>query len=117
MEIFKTFTFDAAHRLPMVPETHSCSGVHGHTYSVTVLLSGEVDRRSGWVMDFKLLSRACTPLMEMLDHSFLNELPGLENPTSENLAIWLWDRLLPELPMLYMIEVRETPTSGCRYFG
>lgn len=117
MEIFKTFTFDAAHRLPMVPKTHGCSGIHGHTYSVTVFLSGEVDRERGWVMDFKVLSSACAPLMERLDHSFLNEIPGLENPTSENLAIWLWDRLSPELPLLSMVEVRETPASGCRYSG
>ncbi|NJC70857.1 6-carboxytetrahydropterin synthase QueD [Planosporangium thailandense] len=116
MEIFREFTFEAAHRLPQVPEGHKCARLHGHSYRVEVYVSGEVDPSAGWVMDFAELKAAWAPLDKQLDHYYLNEVPGLENPTSENLAAWIWDRLAAALP-LSKIVVRETCTSGCIYRG
>jgi len=113
--IAKSFTFDAAHRLPAVPPEHPCARLHGHTYTVTVTLEGEPDARSGWLMDFGEIGRACRPLVDQLDHVCLNDLPGLENPTSERLARWLYDRLAPLLPGLCQVSVQETPTSSASY--
>lgn len=117
MEILKEFTFEAAHRLPNVPEGHKCARLHGHSYQVAVHVSGDVDEEAGWVVDFYDISAAFKPLHECLDHCYLNEIAGLENPTSENLARWIWDRLAPTLPLLTQVMVRETCTSGCIYRG
>jgi 6-pyruvoyltetrahydropterin/6-carboxytetrahydropterin synthase len=117
MEIFKAFTFEAAHRLPFTPEGHKCRRLHGHSYSVEVHIRGEVGPQTGWIRDFADLKAAFQPLLEVLDHHFLNEVPGLENPTSENLARWIWQRLKPSLPELSRLVVRETCTSGCIYAG
>ena len=117
MEIFKDFTFEAAHRLPNVPEGHKCARLHGHSFQVTVAVRGEPGAHSGWIMDFGDIKKACKPVLEQLDHYYLNEISGLENPTSENLAIWIWQRLQPRLPQLCRIEIRETCTSGCIYTG
>ena len=117
MEIFKEFTFEAAHRLPNVPEGHKCARLHGHSFQVRVFVSGPVGEHSGWVMDFGDISEAFKPVWEQLDHYYLNEIEGLENPTSENLARWIWQRLKSVLPQLCEIEIRETCTSGCRYQG
>ncbi|MEO3778253.1 6-carboxytetrahydropterin synthase QueD [Micromonospora sp. B11E3] len=116
MEIFREFTFEAAHRLPNVPEEHKCARLHGHSYRVTVHVSGDVDPHSGWVMDFGDLKKAVEPIRDRLDHYYLNDVPGLENPTSEVLARWIWDRLADSLP-LSAVAVRETCTSGCVYRG
>jgi len=117
VEIFKEFTFEAAHRLPEVPEDHKCSRLHGHSFRAAVHLEGAVDERAGWVRDFADISGAVGPVLELLDHHYLNEIDGLENPTSENLARWIWDRLSPSLPELSSVEVRETCTTGCVYRG
>ena len=117
MEIFKDFTFEAAHRLPNVPAGHKCARLHGHSFRVRVVIDGPVDAHTGWVMDFGDVKAAVRPLVERLDHHYLNEIPGLENPTSEVLARWLWVKLAPVLPGLSEIVVRETCTSGCRYRG
>jgi 6-pyruvoyltetrahydropterin/6-carboxytetrahydropterin synthase len=118
MELFKEFTFEAAHRLPGVPPDHRCARLHGHSYRVIVHVSGEVDNESGMVMDFADIKAAFKPIIDgYLDHYYLNEVDGLKNPTSENLARWIWQRLSPALPQLSMIEVRETCTSGVRYRG
>ncbi len=117
MEIFKEFSFDAAHRLPNVPPGHKCARLHGHTFHIRVHVEGAVQEPTGWVMDFADIGQAVRPLLEQLDHYYLNDIPELENPTSEHLARWLWERLLPGLPGLSCIEVRETCTSGCRYRG
>jgi 6-pyruvoyltetrahydropterin/6-carboxytetrahydropterin synthase len=117
MEIFKTFRFESAHRLPNVPDGHKCGRLHGHSYAVDVHVAGPLGERSGWVMDFGDLAAAFAPLDDALDHRYLNEIPGLENPTSENLARWIWDRLKPSLPALRRIVVRETCTTGCIYEG
>ena len=117
MEIFKEFGFEAAHRLPNVPEGHKCARLHGHSFRVEVHVRGDLDPRLGWVMDFADLKAAVKPVIAELDHYYLNEIAGLENPTSEVLARWLWARLLPALPTLTRIVVRETCTSGCTYHG
>src|SRR5882724_4350154 len=113
MEIFREFTFEAAHRLPHVPAGHKCGRLHGHSYRVQLHVSGPVDADKGWVMDFGDLKKAFEPLHELLDHHFLNEVEGLENPTSEVLARWLWRHLRPLLPSMTTVMVRETCTSGC----
>jgi len=117
MEIFVSFTFDAAHRLPKVPEGHKCSRLHGHTFRVEVHVSGPVDESLGWVIDFGDLKKICKPVIEQLDHHYLNEIPGLENPTCEVIAKWLWQRLMPYLPNLAKIIVQEGPNSGAVYEG
>ncbi len=117
MELFKAFTFESAHRLPHVPEGHKCGRLHGHSFNIEIHVRGSVDPDTGWVMDFADIKRAFAPLYEKLDHTYLNEIPGLENPTSENLARWIWDHLVPELSALSSIVVRETCTSGCVYGG
>jgi 6-pyruvoyltetrahydropterin/6-carboxytetrahydropterin synthase len=116
MEIFREFTFEAAHRLPNVPDGHKCARLHGHSYRVQVHVQGDVDPAAGWVMDFSEIKKAFQPLRDQLDHYYLNEVPGLENPTSEVLARWIWDRLIGQLP-LSAVTVRETCTSGCVYRG
>jgi 6-pyruvoyltetrahydropterin/6-carboxytetrahydropterin synthase len=117
MEIFKEFTFEAAHRLPNLPPGHKCSRLHGHSFRVRICVRGDVGERTGWVMDFGDIKAVCKPVIDELDHRYLNEIPGLENPTSERIAIWLWDRIRPMLPQLSAVEVRETCTAGCRYSG
>ena len=117
MEIFKEFTFEAAHLLPNVPEGHKCRRLHGHSYTITVFVDGEPGDTSGWVMDFADIKEAFRPTYKALDHRYLNEIPGLENPTSENIARWIWWDLKPRLSGLSRIQVRETCTSGCVYNG
>lgn len=117
MDIFKVFTLEAAHRLPNVPPGHKCARLHGHSFQVEVHVSGTPGAESGWIMDFGDLKAAFAPLYAQLDHHYLNDIPGLENPTSERLAIWIWERLKPDLPGLSAIVIRETCTSGCRYAG
>lgn len=116
-EIWREITFEAAHRLPNLPSTHKCSRLHGHSYRVRVYVAGEVDPKLGWFMDLGELRDRLEPLRLRLDHYYLNEIDGLENPTSENLARWLWERAKPVVPGLVRIEVMETCTSGCRYVG
>jgi 6-pyruvoyltetrahydropterin/6-carboxytetrahydropterin synthase len=117
VEIFKEFTFEAAHRLPNVPAGHKCARLHGHSYRVELHVDGSVDDRAGWVCDFADLSTAMRPLLDQLDHYYLNEVDGLDNPTSEVLARWIWIRVQPALPELSQVIVRETCTSGCVYRG
>ena len=117
MELFKVFQIEAAHYLPHVPEGHKCRRIHGHSFVIEIHVDGPVDEQLGWVMDFADLKAAFQPLYEQLDHHFLNEIEGLENPTSENLARWIWQRLKPELPELCRVVIRETCTSGCSYRG
>ena len=117
MQIYKTLRFDAAHRLTGVPPSHKCSAMHGHGFEVEVHLKGEVDPQTGFVMDFGDLANVCEPVLNQLDHAILNEIEGLENPTSENMSVWLWNILKPQLPLLYQLVIKETETSGCIYTG
>jgi 6-pyruvoyltetrahydropterin/6-carboxytetrahydropterin synthase len=117
MELRKTFQFEAAHRLPQLPETHKCWRLHGHSFRVEVVVAGECDPRLGWLMDYADISAAFQPIWQQLDHRYLNEIGGLENPTSENVALWIWQRLRPALPLLTEIVVAETCQSECVYRG
>ena len=117
MLIHTQFRFEAAHRLPNVPEGHKCARLHGHSFRATVWVEGEVGAESGWVMDFADVKAAFAPLHDALDHHYLNEIDGLENPTSEVIAAWIWERLAPALPGLSRVVVRETCTSGATYDG
>jgi 6-pyruvoyltetrahydropterin/6-carboxytetrahydropterin synthase len=113
MEIWREFTFEAAHLLPNVPEKHKCRRLHGHSYRVRIYVEGDLDPELGWVIDFANIKNACEPIRQQLDHYYLNEIEGLENPTAEVIAKWIWQRLAPQLPILSKIEIGETCTSGC----
>ncbi|KJS06362.1 MAG: 6-carboxy-5,6,7,8-tetrahydropterin synthase [Gammaproteobacteria bacterium BRH_c0] len=117
MEIFKEFSFEAAHLLPNVAAGHKCGRLHGHSFQVTLYVAGEPGDNSGWIMDFADIKTAFKPVYDRLDHYYLNDIPGLENPTSENIARWIWRELKPALPPLSRIMIRETCTSGCIYSG
>ncbi len=117
MEIFKEFTFDSAHHLPQVPEGHKCRRLHGHSFRVALHLSGAIDEELGWLQDFADVKAAFKPLHAQLDHRYLNEIDGLTNPTSENLARWIWRHLQPALPQLCKVVVQETCNAGCIYTG
>jgi 6-pyruvoyltetrahydropterin/6-carboxytetrahydropterin synthase len=117
MEIYKEFHFEAAHRLPNVPEGHKCARLHGHSFQVRLSVEGDAPEPAGWVMDFAELKSSFNALHDQLDHRYLNDIPGLENPTSENIARWIWNALKPLLPPLSRVEIRETCTSGCIYRG
>jgi 6-pyruvoyltetrahydropterin/6-carboxytetrahydropterin synthase len=117
MKIFKTFTFDSAHFLPNVPDGHKCKNIHGHTYSLTVFIEGELEEHLEWVMDFAVIKKVINPIIKQIDHKLMNEIAGLENPTCENIAVWLWNKIKPEIPLLSKIELYETKTSGVVYEG
>ena len=117
MEIFKQFTFDSAHKLPNVPDGHKCKNLHGHTYQLTVFFEGNLDKTLEWVIDFNDIKAVVKPIVDMLDHKYLNEISGLENPTCEVMCVWFWDKIKPKLPQLSKIELKETPTSGAVYKG
>jgi 6-pyruvoyltetrahydropterin/6-carboxytetrahydropterin synthase len=115
--IWKRFSLECAHRLPNVPADHKCARLHGHSFQVEVHVSGPVGDTTGWVMDFADIADAWEPIHDALDHRCLNDVDGLDNPTSEVLAAWIWARLEPALDGLAAVEVRETCTSGVRYTG
>jgi 6-pyruvoyltetrahydropterin/6-carboxytetrahydropterin synthase len=107
--------FESAHRLPNVPVGHKCARLHGHSYRCEIHVTGPVDFHTGMVMDFAVIREAFQPLHAELDHHYLNEVPGLENPTSEVLAHWIFQRLYPLLSGLTAVVVHETCTSRCIY--
>jgi 6-pyruvoyltetrahydropterin/6-carboxytetrahydropterin synthase len=117
MELRKTFQFESAHFLPHVPAAHKCRRLHGHSFQAEIVVCGECDPHMGWVMDYADITAAFKPLFEQLDHNYLNKIPGLDNPTSEKLAVWIWDRLKPALPQLTEVVVAETCTARCVYRG
>ncbi|HGJ5891025.1 MAG TPA: 6-carboxytetrahydropterin synthase QueD [Arsenophonus apicola] len=115
--IFKEFQFEAAHRLPHVPAGHKCGRLHGHSFMVRLELTGEIDPQTGWVVDFSNISKAFKPLWQQLDHHYLNDIEGLENPTSEVIARWIWHKMKPILPQLSSVMIKETCNAGCKYRG
>jgi 6-pyruvoyltetrahydropterin/6-carboxytetrahydropterin synthase len=117
MELFKEFTFEAAHRLVNAPPGHKCARLHGHSFQVTVHVEGDVDPHTGWVIDFADIADAVAPVVDQLDHTYLNDVDGLANPTSEVLAAWVWHSVAPALPQLSAVTIRETCTAGCTYRG
>ncbi|MEO7148634.1 MAG: 6-carboxytetrahydropterin synthase QueD [Rhodanobacteraceae bacterium] len=117
MDIFKVFSIEAAHRLPNLPAGHKCARLHGHSFRIEIHLCGELDPTLGWVMDFADVKAAFAPIHDALDHRYLNDVQGLQNPTSEHLAAWIWDHLQPSLPLLHEVVVHETCTAGARFRG
>jgi len=117
MDIFKSFKIEAAHRLPNLPPDHKCSRLHGHSFEIELHCRGPLLEKEGWVMDFADIKKSFKPIYDRLDHHYLNDIPGLENPTSEVLAKWIWHQMKPKLPLLTKVLVRETCTSGCSYSG
>jgi 6-pyruvoyltetrahydropterin/6-carboxytetrahydropterin synthase len=117
IELVKDFRFEAAHWLPNVPDGHKCRRMHGHSFRGEVAVRGEIDPQTGWVIDFADLRSAVDPIVKRLDHYLLNEIEGLENPTAERLAVWIWQHVAPALPSLFRITIEETCTSRCHYFG
>jgi 6-pyruvoyltetrahydropterin/6-carboxytetrahydropterin synthase len=117
VRLVKSFTFEAAHRLPRLPPEHKCFRLHGHSFQADVHVEGPIDPGLGWLVDYADIKAAFEPLYQVLDHNYLNEIEGLENPTSEVLAVWIWDRLKPALPGLARVVVHETCTARCEYEG
>jgi 6-pyruvoyltetrahydropterin/6-carboxytetrahydropterin synthase len=111
----RVFFFESAQTLPKVPKGHKCARMHGHSFKVEVSIEGEVDPETGWVYDHALIGQAMKPLLDQLDHTYLNEIPGLENPTIELMAAWFWERLTSSCPGLAEIVIHETPTARCSY--
>ncbi len=117
MEIYKEFSIEAAHSLPNVPKGHKCARLHGHSFKIRLYVEGVPNEENGWIIDYADIAKAFEPSRKILDHSHLNEIEGLNNPTSENLAIWVWNRIVSDFPKLSKVEVKETCTSGCIYQG
>ena len=113
----KDFTFEAAQTLPRVPEGPKCRRPHGHSFKIEISVEGKVRDETGWVYDHAEISKAMKPLIAQLDHSYLNEIAGLENPTIENMAAWFWNQLASQLPGLCEIVIHETATARCIYRG
>lgn len=116
-EVFREYRFEAAHRLPRLPADHRCARLHGHSFVVQVHVRGRLDASKGWLVDYYDIDQAWAPCHERLDHHYLNEVEGLENPTSETIARWIWDRVRPSLPQLARVLVKETCDAGCAYLG
>jgi 6-pyruvoyltetrahydropterin/6-carboxytetrahydropterin synthase len=117
VRLVRKVSFEAAHRLPHVPEGHKCQRLHGHSFRVEIIVEGPVDPRTGWFIDYAVIDDAWQPLFDQLDHNYLNDVTGLENPTSEVLCRWLWERLAPALPALSRVVVHETCNASCEYDG
>lgn len=117
MEIYKEFQFEAAHFLPNLPDDHKCRRMHGHSYRVRLYINGPIDPEIGWIKDFADIKKAFQPVYMQLDHFVLNDIEGLENPTSENIVKWIWEKTKPLLPELTRVELKETCTTGCVYSG
>jgi len=113
----KDFRFESAQTLPLAPAGHKCAKMHGHSFKVEITVEGAADSATGWVYDHALISQAMNPLVELLDHAYLNDIPGLENPTIEVMCVWLWKKLEPQLPGLAEIVIHETPSARCSYRG
>jgi 6-pyruvoyltetrahydropterin/6-carboxytetrahydropterin synthase len=117
MKITQAFTFEAAHHLPKVPVAHRCHNMHGHSYRIEVTVAGKVDAATGFVIDFFDIEAAFAPLLKQLDHHCLNDIAGLENPTAENIAVWIWHKAIGALPSLNCIKVYETPLCWAEFTG
>ena len=117
MIVYKKFNVESARSLPNVPETHPCYQLHGHSFKIMISVKGQLDKHTGFVTDFQEIENAFNPIKKILDHSFLNKIEGLSNPTSENICIWIWDKIESSIPNICEIEIKETDSTGCIYRG
>jgi 6-pyruvoyltetrahydropterin/6-carboxytetrahydropterin synthase len=117
VRLSQEFHFEASHRLSHLGPDHPCHPLHGHSYRVDIVISGEVNPTTGFLMDYAELQGIVQPVIKQLDHTHLNDVPGLPLSTTEHIADWLWKRLKPTLPMLVEITIRETPATACTYRG
>jgi len=117
VRLAKSFSFEAAHFLPEFPDGHKCRRMHGHSFRVDVVVEGEIPEDRHYLIDYGEIKAVIGPVRMLLDHRLLNEIDGLEHPTSEVLARWIWDRVKPALPLLVEVHVHETCTSRCEYRG
>jgi 6-pyruvoyltetrahydropterin/6-carboxytetrahydropterin synthase len=117
MIVYKKFNIESARSLPHVNPSHPCSRVHGHSFEIIIKVKGDIDKKSGFVIDFEDIQNSFNPIGSLLDHSYLNDIEGLENPTSENLCIYIWDAIKTSLPNIFEIEIKETKLTGCVYRG
>ena len=116
-DLQKTFRFEAAHRLTMVDKNHPCSKIHGHSFAVNIKIRGKIDQQLGWVEDYLVIKDAMKPIIKQLDHTYLNEIEGLENPTSENIAFWIYQKIKNKLTDIHSITIMETCTSTCTLYA
>ena len=117
MIVYKKFNVESARSLPNVPETHPCYQLHGHSFKIIISVKGQLDKHTGFVTDFQEIENAFNPIKKILDHSYLNKIEGLSNPTSENICIWIWDKIESSIPNICEIEIKETDSTGCIYRG
>ena len=117
MIVYKKFNVESARSLPNVPETHPCYQLHGHSFKIIISVKGQLDKHTGFVTDFQEIENVFNPIKKILDHSFLNKIEGLSNPTSENICIWIWDKIESSIPNICEIEIKETDSTGCIYRG
>jgi 6-pyruvoyltetrahydropterin/6-carboxytetrahydropterin synthase len=117
MIVYKKFNVESARSLPNVPEMHPCYQLHGHSFKIIISVKGQLDKHTGFVTDFQEIENAFNPIKKILDHSFLNKIEGLSNPTSENICIWIWDKIESSIPNICEIEIKETDSTGCIYRG
>jgi 6-pyruvoyltetrahydropterin/6-carboxytetrahydropterin synthase len=117
VELKKEYRFEAAHFLPRVPGGHKCARMHGHSYRVELTVRGPVDPATGWLIDFGVMDEAWVDLFRRFDHRTLNDVPGLENSTCENLAAYIWQDLKKSVPQLHAVTVWETSDACCIYRG
>ena len=117
MIVYKKFNIESARLLPNVPENHPCHRLHGHSFKIIISVEGQIDEQSGFVTDFQEIEDAFNPINEILDHSYLNDIEGLSNPTSENICIWIWNKIESSIPNICEIEIKETDSTGCKYKG
>lgn len=113
-EVSKIFRFEGAHSLPHLPEGHKCRNIHGHSYQVEVICSGDLIPDKSWVIDYADISKATLPIIERLDHQNINDVINITS-TAENLAFWIFMKLMKEIPCLKEVRVYETPTTCCAY--
>jgi 6-pyruvoyltetrahydropterin/6-carboxytetrahydropterin synthase len=117
VRLSKSFCFEAAHNLPTFPDGHKCRRLHGHSFRFDIVVEGQVPTDTGYLIDYGEIKHVVDPIVKRLDHYYLNEISGLENPTSEMIAKWIWDQVKPVLPLLAEVVVFETCTSRCEYRG
>ena len=114
-ELKQQFRIESARFLPNLPKSHPCSKIHGHSFKIILKLVGPLDPKIGWVLDYQKISETMAPLLLRLDHQILNEVEGLENPTSELLAKWIYDQTLRIIPILKTVTIMETESTECTY--